>query len=83
VDKSIISSTVGLHPANIGKVNYTNQGFTLGKWRGVKKDENDALIRLADAVCGFVRAAREGQATMQSLLEQAIRKEIIRDLSKK
>jgi len=26
------------------------------KVRGVRKDENDALIRLADAVCGFARA---------------------------
>src|SRR5205823_1033920 len=25
------------------------------KVRGVRKDENDALIRLADSICGFVR----------------------------
>jgi hypothetical protein len=30
------------------------------KVRGVRKDENDALIRLADAVCGLVRDAEDG-----------------------
>jgi hypothetical protein len=38
--------------------------------RGVRKDENDALIRLADAVCGLVRAAMEGQDGMRKLYEK-------------
>ena len=62
-----------------------NQLHKLGvhtkKVRGVKKDENDALIRLADTVCGLVRAATEGQAAMQALLEQEIRVGILRNLS--
>ena len=41
------------------------------KVRGVLKDENDALVRLADALCGFVRAALEGQAEMRELFERA------------
>ena len=31
----------------------------------MKQDENDALIRLADSLCGFVRAATEGQEEMR------------------
>lgn len=62
-----------------------NQLHQLGvhtkKVRGVKKDENDALIRLADAICGLVRAATEGQVAMQALLEQGIRVGILRNLS--
>jgi hypothetical protein len=62
-----------------------NQLHQLGvhtkKVRGVKKDENDALIRLADAVCGLVRAATEGQAAMQALLEQGIQIGVFRNLS--
>jgi hypothetical protein len=30
------------------------------KVRGVRRDENDVLIRLADSVCGLVRASAEG-----------------------
>jgi hypothetical protein len=56
-------------------------GVHTKKVRGVKKDENDALIRLADAVCGFVRAATEGQAVMQAWLEQGIRMRVFRNLS--
>lgn len=56
-------------------------GVHTKKVRGVKKDENDALIRLADAVCGLVRAATEGQAAMQTLLEKGIRLEVFRKLS--
>lgn len=56
-------------------------GIHTKKVRGVKKDENDALIRLADAVCGLVRAATEGQVAMQALLEQGIRIGVFRNLS--
>jgi len=41
------------------------------KVRGVRKDENDALIRLADAVCGFVRAALEERGVMADLFKRA------------
>ena len=30
--------------------------------RGVLKEENNAMIRLADALCGLIRDAKEGQA---------------------
>lgn len=44
-------------------------GVRIRKVRGVRKDESDALIRLADALCGFVRAASEGQEAMKQLFE--------------
>jgi hypothetical protein len=55
-------------------------GLQVKKVRGVKHDENDALIRLADAVCGFVRNAYEGQAEMKKLFADAIQKGVLRDL---
>ena len=40
--------------------------------RGVRREEADALIRLADACCGFVRAALSGrQPEMAALFERA------------
>ena len=39
---------------------------------GVRREEADALIRLADACCGFVRAALSGrQPEMAALFERA------------
>jgi hypothetical protein len=51
--------------------------------RGIRRDENDALIRLADALCGFVRAVYENQPDMQQLFQQAIRAKTMRDVSPK
>lgn len=48
-------------------------GIHAKKVRGVKKDENDALIRLADALCGFARGAIEEQPEMRELFDRAIR----------
>lgn len=56
-------------------------GVHVDKVRGVAKDENEALIRLADALCGLVRAAFENQEDMQELLDWGIRTGVIRDLS--
>ena len=35
-------------------------------------DEQDALLRLADALCGFIRDAIEGKPNLQKLFSQAI-----------
>ena len=43
-------------------------------------DETDSLMRLADAIAGFVRAALSGHDEMQALLEKARRDEYIREL---
>lgn len=56
------------------------QGVNAKKVRGIK-DENDALIRLADAVCGFVRDAMEGQTAMRMLLQRGIQAGVLRNLA--
>lgn len=56
-------------------------GVRVDKVRGVQKDENEALIRLADAICGLVRDALKGQVEYEDLLDQAIHTGIIRDVS--
>lgn len=47
------------------------------KIRGVRKDENNSLIRLADAVCGLVRDARDGNDWAHSVLQKLEKREII------
>lgn len=53
------------------------------KVRGIKRDENDALIRLSDALCGFVRDAYENHIEMRRLYEQVLRRGVIRDVTYK
>jgi hypothetical protein len=48
--------------------------------RGIRKEEADALIRLADAVCGFVRAALEDREEYRIVFEQAKKRGFIREL---
>lgn len=45
-------------------------GVRTRKVRGVRREEADALVRLADALCGFVRKALEGEEAMKRLFEQ-------------
>jgi hypothetical protein len=56
------------------------QGVPLRKVRGIK-DESDALIRLADAICGLVSAAMEDQPAMKALFERGIGTGWLRDVS--
>ncbi len=58
-------------------------GIPAKKVRGVRKEENDTLIRLADAVCGFVRDAMEGQPEMHALLERGLKNGVLVNLSQK
>lgn len=48
--------------------------------RGVSKDENSSLIRLADAIAGFVRDALEGGAEESHLWRWALREGRLRDV---
>lgn len=50
------------------------------KVRGLRKDENDALIRLADALCGFVRAGIEGNPELEELYERGKQTGFLREL---
>jgi hypothetical protein len=53
-------------------VSLRKQGIRTGKVRGLD-DERDALIRLADAMCGFVRDTLEGRSDFHQLMEAATR----------
>jgi len=55
-------------------------GIRARKVRGLK-DEADALIRLADAVCGLVRGATEGQPAMRELFEWGMKTGVLKDVS--
>ena len=44
------------------------------KVRGVQKEQNNALIRLADALCGLVRDAEEGQLWAVDALDRLQRR---------
>jgi hypothetical protein len=55
-------------------------GVNAKKVRGLK-DENDALIRLADAMCGLVRDALEEQPAMCALFQRGIQAGVLRNLT--
>jgi hypothetical protein len=57
-----------------------NMGIRTEKVKGVKKDENNSLIRLADAICGLVREAYEGRPEMRNLVARGIRTGYLIDL---
>lgn len=57
-------------------------GMPVKKVRGVRREESDALIRLADSVCGWVRDSHEAETDLRVLFDQAIREGILRDLRK-
>lgn len=50
------------------------------KVSGVRKEENNALIRLADAVCGLVRDAEEGDEWSIKAVRKLKRRRILRQL---
>lgn len=46
--------------------------------RGVKRDENNAFIRLVDAICGLVRDAQEGDKQAKEAVQKLKRRGIVR-----
>ena len=50
------------------------------KIRGVKKDENNAFIRLVDSICGLVRDAEDGKAWAKKILDKFNKRKIITSL---
>jgi hypothetical protein len=54
-------------------------GIAVRKVRGAR-DESDELIRLADAVAGFVCDSLEGSSVMQPLFDQALRRGVIKEI---
>ncbi|MBX7235692.1 MAG: DUF3800 domain-containing protein [Caldilineales bacterium] len=63
---------VGLHLRRLG--------IHVKKVRGID-DEADVLIRLADAICGLVRGAEEGESVFKELLAQGTQVQVLYDLS--
>lgn len=57
-------------------------GMSVQKVRGID-DESEPLIRLADALCGFVRSALAGDASMHALFVDAIHQGIVVELDRK
>lgn len=47
------------------------------KVRGVRKEENDAFIRLADSICGLVRDARDGTVWAVEMLARLKKRGIV------
>lgn len=50
------------------------------KVRGVKKDENNAFIRLVDAICGLVRDADSGNVRARGLLRELKESKIVTEI---
>lgn len=57
-------------------------GSHVKKVRGLD-EESDALMRLADAICGLVRGALEGDGALMALYQRGIDTGILRDVARK
>jgi hypothetical protein len=55
------------------------QGLKTDKVRGLK-DENSAIIRLADSICGFVFEAKTGNNKAGKLLSRELKKKTIKEV---
>jgi hypothetical protein len=62
-------------------VELRRSGANVEKVRGLAKDENESLIRLADSLCGLVRGAVDGDPDLQELLDWGMRTGAICDLT--
>jgi hypothetical protein len=74
----------GLRKAEAIKVKRVLRAFRIKvhKVRGIRKEENDPFIRLADALCGLVRNARDGKQWAIRAMELLQQKEILKNISK-
>ncbi|MGH9841557.1 MAG: DUF3800 domain-containing protein [Blastocatellia bacterium] len=50
------------------------------KVRGVRREESSSLMRLADALCGFVRAALTGRTELEQMLKEAKDQGVVKEL---
>lgn len=50
------------------------------KVRGVKKEESSAIMRLADALSGFIRESVEGKEEFVKILERAKKKGFVKEI---
>lgn len=66
-EKEVIAVSRELHILHIRKK----------KVKGVRKDENSAFIRLADAICGLVRDAQDGREWASVMLAHLLKSGIV------
>jgi hypothetical protein len=52
-------------------------GVNIRKVRGIRREENDPLLRLADAICGLARHAYENDMEMREAMQTALAKGLI------
>lgn len=78
-DASVFIDGLGKPERYAVAVGLRKRGVRVGKVRGLK-DEADPLIRLADAMAGFVRLTLSGDQTMQGLYEQAMQAGVMKKL---
>ncbi len=53
-------------------------GIHTKKIKGVKKDENNPMIRLADSICGFVRdVIEEGTEELEIIFDKAVKDKVL------
>ena len=78
-DASVFIDGLGKPKRYAVAVGLRKRGVRVGKVRGLT-DEADPLIRLADAMAGFVRDQREGDPVMQRLYQQALQAQVMREL---
>jgi hypothetical protein len=65
------------------KIRIRKQGINIRDARGIAKDENNALIRLADAVAGFVRDALDSdQGEIRALFDRTLSEGALIELTK-
>ena len=50
------------------------------KVRGVRKEENNSFIRLADAICGLIRDALQEEQWSKKAIRQITRRDVVRKL---
>lgn len=55
-------------------VSYGNSVFPPARSKGVTKEENNALVRLADALAGFISDAVKGKDEATQTLYRQVRK---------
>ena len=76
---SIFIDALGKNERKIVGARLRRQQIHIEKIRGVR-DESDALIRLADALVGFVRDALEKEHYAVKLFEKSLQKKVINKL---
>lgn len=80
VSYSLIVDALTLKQRLILGADLRKLGISIAKIRG-KRDESDAILRLADALAGFVRDAVENDRESKKLFNQALKNKLITEIN--